>query len=68
MVRECPNKTSFYAFQASLTSISDDKLSQGEGEVGQIEEGENTRIWALKFLSFLQKKVGKTSVQGFNVC
>ena len=30
--------------------------------MGQIEECENTRIRALKFLSFLQKKAGETSV------
>ncbi|KAA0053581.1 uncharacterized protein E5676_scaffold522G001010 [Cucumis melo var. makuwa] len=62
VAREWPNKTTFYAFQAFLTLDSDDKSSQVEGEVGQIEEGKNMRIEALKFLSSLQKKARETSV------
>ena len=61
LARECPNRTAFNAFQATLASDSDDRLSQTEGDVGQIEEGENPRMGALKFLSSLQKKMGETS-------
>ncbi|TYK01597.1 reverse transcriptase [Cucumis melo var. makuwa] len=61
MARECPNKTAFNAFQASLTSDSDNQQSQTEGEVNQTEEVDNPRMGALKFLSSLQKKVGETN-------
>ncbi|KAA0051469.1 Asp_protease_2 domain-containing protein [Cucumis melo var. makuwa] len=47
---------------ASLTPDSDDKLGQAEGEVDQIEGGENPRIGALKYLSSLQKRAGERSV------
>ncbi|KAA0046443.1 uncharacterized protein E5676_scaffold1251G00820 [Cucumis melo var. makuwa] len=33
LARKCPNKTAFNAFQSSLASDSDDKLSQTEREV-----------------------------------
>ncbi|KAL4018158.1 hypothetical protein IC575_021748 [Cucumis melo] len=59
MARECPNKTAFNAFQASLTSDSDNQQSQTEREVDQTEEVDNPRMGALKFLSSLQKKVGE---------
>lgn len=51
MARECPDQTTFNAFQASLDL--DDNLSQTESEVGQEEEVENPRMEALKFLSSL---------------
>ncbi|KAA0055118.1 senescence-specific cysteine protease sag39 [Cucumis melo var. makuwa] len=44
--------------QASLTSDSDDRLGQTKREVDQMEEVDNPRIEALKFLSSLPKKVG----------
>ena len=50
LTRECPNRTAFNAFQATLASDLDDKLSQTKGEVGQIEEGENPRMGDLKIL------------------
>ncbi|KAA0045292.1 reverse transcriptase [Cucumis melo var. makuwa] len=59
--RECPNKIAFNAFQASLASDSNNQLSQTEREVDQIEEVDNPRMGALKFLSSLQKKVGETN-------
>ena len=59
--KECPNKLVFYAFQASLASDSNDKLSQSGKEIGQVEEVENPRVGAMRFLSSLQKKVGETS-------
>ncbi|KAA0046344.1 uncharacterized protein E5676_scaffold426G00510 [Cucumis melo var. makuwa] len=54
--RECPNKVDFHAFQASLIADSYDKSNQAEGEVGQIDGGEKTRIGAIKYMSSLQKK------------
>ncbi|KAA0066681.1 uncharacterized protein E5676_scaffold384G00030 [Cucumis melo var. makuwa] len=59
--RECPNKTAFNAFQASLASDSDNQLSQTKRKVDQTEEVDNPRMGALKFLSSLQKKVGETN-------
>ncbi|KAA0046198.1 uncharacterized protein E5676_scaffold688G00220 [Cucumis melo var. makuwa] len=61
MARECPKKTAFNAFQASLASDSDNQQSQTEKEVDQTEEVDNPRIGTLKFLSSLQKKVGETN-------
>ncbi|KAA0045082.1 uncharacterized protein E5676_scaffold78209G00350 [Cucumis melo var. makuwa] len=61
LARECLNKTAFNAFQASLASDSDNQLSQTEREVDQMEEVDNPRMGALKFLSSLQKKVGETN-------
>ena len=61
MARECPNKTSLNAFQASLASDSDDRLGQTKREVDQVEEVDNPRMEALKFLSSLQKKVREMS-------
>ncbi|TYJ98402.1 uncharacterized protein E5676_scaffold232G001530 [Cucumis melo var. makuwa] len=62
LARECPNKVDFYAFQASLISDSDDKSNQAEGEVGQIDGGEKTRIGAIKYMLSLQKKSGERHV------
>ncbi|KAA0063458.1 uncharacterized protein E5676_scaffold110G00320 [Cucumis melo var. makuwa] len=61
MARECPNKTVFNAFQASLASDSDNLQNQTEREADQTEEVDNPRMGALKFLSSLQKKVGETN-------
>ncbi|KAA0040334.1 uncharacterized protein E5676_scaffold142G004340 [Cucumis melo var. makuwa] len=63
MARECPNKTAFNAFQASLASDSNNQQNQTEREVDQTEEVDNPRMGALKFLSFLQKKVGRRTHQ-----
>ncbi|KAA0053817.1 uncharacterized protein E5676_scaffold352G007420 [Cucumis melo var. makuwa] len=62
LTRECPNKVDFHAFQASLITDSDDKSNQAEGEVGQIDGGEKTRIGAIKYMSSLQKKSGERHV------
>ncbi|KAA0053169.1 uncharacterized protein E5676_scaffold1775G00050 [Cucumis melo var. makuwa] len=62
MARECPNKVDFHAFQASLIADSDDKSNQDEDEAGLINGGERTRIWAIKYLSYLQKKSGERNV------
>ncbi|KAA0043298.1 uncharacterized protein E5676_scaffold129G00780 [Cucumis melo var. makuwa] len=62
LARECSNKADFHAFQASLTSDSDDNSNQVEGEVDQIEGGEKTQIGAIKYLSSLQKNLGERSV------
>ena len=51
MARECPNKTAFNAFQASLASDSDNLQNQTEREVDQTEEVDNPQMGALKFLS-----------------
>ena len=59
--KECSNRTTFYAFQASLTSDSDDKSSQPEKEVGQVEEVKNIRVGAIRFVSSLHMKVRETS-------
>ena len=52
LARECPNRIDFNAFQATLASDSDDRLSQTEGDVGQIEEGENPRMGALMYVEW----------------
>ncbi|KAA0062486.1 Asp_protease_2 domain-containing protein [Cucumis melo var. makuwa] len=44
------------AFHASLASDSYDKLGQTKRKMNQTEEGDNTRMGALKVLSSLQKK------------
>ncbi|KAA0066144.1 Endo-1,4-beta-xylanase A [Cucumis melo var. makuwa] len=62
LARECPNKVDFHSLQASLIANSDDKSNQAEGEVGQIDEGEKTRIGAIKYLSSLKKKSGERNV------
>ncbi|TYK18537.1 uncharacterized protein E5676_scaffold119G00360 [Cucumis melo var. makuwa] len=49
-------------FGALLTSNLDDKSSQAEDEADRIERGDKPRIWALKYLSPFQKKVGERSV------
>ncbi|KAA0032574.1 uncharacterized protein E5676_scaffold284G00510 [Cucumis melo var. makuwa] len=48
---------------ASLIADSDDKSNQDEDEVGQIDEGEKTRIGAIKYMSSLQKKSGERNVR-----
>ncbi|KAA0065492.1 uncharacterized protein E6C27_scaffold17G001980 [Cucumis melo var. makuwa] len=53
LARDYPNKADFNAFQASLTSDSNDNSNQAEGEVDQIKGGEKTRIGAIKYLSSL---------------
>ncbi|TYK02128.1 gag-asp_proteas domain-containing protein [Cucumis melo var. makuwa] len=40
----------------------DDKSNQAEGEMGQIDGGEKTRIGAIKYLSSLQKKSGERNI------
>ncbi|TYK09503.1 uncharacterized protein E5676_scaffold499G001070 [Cucumis melo var. makuwa] len=62
LAKECPNKVDIHAFQASLIPDSDDKSNQAEDEVGHIEGGGKTRIWAIKYLSSLQKKSGERNV------
>ncbi|TYK23114.1 uncharacterized protein E5676_scaffold142G001050 [Cucumis melo var. makuwa] len=62
LVRECPNKVDFHAFQASLIVDSDDKPNQDEDEAGLIDGGERTRIGAIKYLSSLQKKSRERNV------
>ncbi|KAA0061797.1 uncharacterized protein E6C27_scaffold89G00150 [Cucumis melo var. makuwa] len=62
LARECPNKVDFHALQASLIADSDDKSNQVEDEVGQIDEGEKTRIRAIKYMSSLKKKSGERNV------
>ncbi|KAA0052177.1 uncharacterized protein E6C27_scaffold1589G00480 [Cucumis melo var. makuwa] len=62
LARECPNKVDFHAFQASLIADSDYKSNQAEGEVGQIDGGEKTRIGVIKYMSSLQKKLGERHV------
>ncbi|TYK18124.1 uncharacterized protein E5676_scaffold411G00520 [Cucumis melo var. makuwa] len=59
---ECPNKVDFHAFQASLIADSDDKSNHAEDEAGLIDEGERTRIEAIKYMSSLQKKSGEGHV------
>ncbi|TYK02874.1 uncharacterized protein E5676_scaffold968G00030 [Cucumis melo var. makuwa] len=62
LARECPNKVDFHAFQASLIADSDDKSNRAEGEVGQIDGSEKTRIGAIKYMSSLQEKSGERNV------
>ncbi|KAA0061806.1 uncharacterized protein E6C27_scaffold89G00260 [Cucumis melo var. makuwa] len=62
LARECPNKVDFHAFQASLIADSDDKSNQAKDEVGNIDEGEKTRIGAIKYMSSLKKKAGERNV------
>ncbi|KAA0055941.1 uncharacterized protein E6C27_scaffold319G00670 [Cucumis melo var. makuwa] len=62
MARECPNKVDFHAFQASLIADSDDKSNRVEDEADLVDEGEKTRIGAIKYMSSLQKKSGERHV------
>ncbi|KAA0066691.1 senescence-specific cysteine protease sag39 [Cucumis melo var. makuwa] len=45
-----------------INQDSDDKSNQAEGEVGQIDGGEKTRIGAIKYMSSLQKKSGERHI------
>ncbi|KAA0042381.1 uncharacterized protein E5676_scaffold477G00880 [Cucumis melo var. makuwa] len=47
---------------ASLIMDSDGKSNQAKDEVDQIDEGEKTRIGAIKYMSSLQKKSGERHV------
>ncbi|KAA0060455.1 uncharacterized protein E6C27_scaffold22G002820 [Cucumis melo var. makuwa] len=70
LARECPNKVDFHAFQASLTSDSNDNSNQAEGEVDQINGGKKTRkgaYWAeAKHLRLSwEKDLGRMKVVNF---
>ena len=56
MARECPNRTTFNVFQATLAWDSDDKLSQTEDETGKIKEGKNPRMGTLNFCRLSKRR------------